>query len=84
MCKSKANGGKRCASHSPANRRLGRVAFRLYGTDTVATREAVTHLNPAYVNGTVADRRRIGRAAIDQIVMELAAKTHQGPGDTTK
>ena len=28
MCKSKAEGGKRCASHSPANRRLKRAAKR--------------------------------------------------------
>lgn len=72
MCRSKEDGGKRCASHSPANPRLGRVALRIYGTDTAATREAVTHLNPEYVNGTVAERRRIGRAAIDQ-VMRLAS-----------
>ena len=61
MCKSKADGGKRCSSpsHSPESRKLGRVAFRLYGTSTAVTREAVTHLNPEYVNGSVTDRRRI-------------------------
>ena len=87
MCKSKAQGGKRCDSHSPANRRLGRAALRLYGTDTVATREAVTHLNPEYVNGSVTDRRRIGRAAIDQEIRNLrSAEANQGQdaGDTTK
>ena len=88
MCRSKADGGHRCSSpsHSPASRKLGRVAFRLYGTSTAVTREAVSHLNPEYVNGSVADRRRIGRAAIDQEIRELAAaKTNQepAPGDTT-
>ena len=74
MCKSKAEGGKRCASSNPANRRLGRVALRLYGTSTAATREAVTHLNPEYVYGSVADRRRIGRTTVDQVIMKLAAR----------
>ena len=84
MCRSKAAGGHRCSSpsHSPASRKLGRVAFRLYGTDTVATREAVSHLNPEYVNGSVADRRRIGRAAIDQEIRELAARDPKTAADT--
>ena len=89
MCRSKAAGGHRCnsPSHSPESRKLGRVAFRLYGTSTAATREAVSHLNPEYVNGTVADRRRIGRAAIDQEIRNLrSAEANQGQdaGDTTK
>ena len=76
MCRSKAAGGHRCSSpsHSPASRKLGRVAFRLYGTSTAATREAVTHLNPEYVYGSVADRRRIGRTTVDQVIMKLAAR----------
>ena len=86
MCRSKQDGGHRCDSHSPASRRLGRVALRLCGTNTTATREEVTRLYPEYVNASVAERRRIGRAAIDQEIRELAAaKTNQepAPGDTT-
>ena len=80
MCRSKSDGGHRCVSHSPANRRVGRVAFRLYGTDTAATREAVSRLSAEYVNASVAERRQIGLAAIDRVVMELAAdKTNPGP-----
>ena len=85
MCKSKAQGGKRCDSHSPANRRVGRVALRLYGTSTAATREAVSRLNPEYANASVAERRQMGLAAIDEAMRLAADKTNQGPeaGDTT-
>ena len=83
MCRSKQNGGKRCVSHSPANRRLGRVALRLCGTNDAATREAVSRLYPEYVSASIAERRKMGLAAIDQ-AMSLA-RMNQGleAGDTT-
>lgn len=76
MCRSKQDGGKRCKSHSPANRRLGRAAMRIYSQDSHWTRSAVESLPPKFVYGTIAERAEIAATTTDPLVKILA---HRDP-----
>ena len=73
MCKSKQEGGHRCASHSPANRRLGRAAVRLFGHDTPVARVAVERMDPKFVHGTIAERAHIAATTYDFVTRERAS-----------
>lgn len=68
MCKSKADGGKRCASHSPQNRRAGRAAIRIFGRNSRANRRAVAALPQKFVYGTIAERIEIAETTTDLAV----------------
>lgn len=74
MCDSKQDGGRRCPSHSPASRRTGRAAVRLYGSNSATTRAAVESLPSEYVHGTISERARIAATTTDERVKELAAR----------
>lgn len=68
MCRSKADGGKRCVSHSPQNRRAGRAAVRLFGMNSRANRRAVEALPQKFVYGTIAERIQIAETTTDLAV----------------
>ena len=68
MCKSKSEGGHRCASHSPANRRAGRAAIRIFGRNSRANRRAVAALPEKYAYGTIAERIQIAETTTDLAV----------------
>ena len=74
MCKSKADGGHRCDSHSPASRRAGRAATRLFGTNDAKSRQALDSLDPKFVHGTIKQRALVAKYAKDPAIIALAAR----------
>ena len=74
MCRSKAEGGHRCASHSPASRRAGRAATRIFGSNDAKSRQALELLDPKFVNGNIAERALAVRYALDPTILALAAR----------
>lgn len=73
MCRSKEDGGRRCDSHSPANRRLGRAAVRLFGHDTPVARAKVRGMDSKFVHGTIAERAHIAATTINFRTRERAS-----------
>ena len=72
MCRSKQDGGQRCASHSPARRRLDRAATRIRGGHGPAQRAAVEELDPKYVYGTIAERAHAAETTTDEKTLMAA------------
>lgn len=74
MCKSKAEGGHRCASHSPASRRNGRAATRIFGSNDAKSRQALERLDSKFVHGNIKQRAIEAKYAMDPAIIALAAR----------